>query len=46
MIEFQFKKVYSKRFGEVLKPIIPVTIMGAKEVQVFPCFLIQVLICR
>ena len=31
MIEFQFKKVYSKRLGEVLKPIISVTIIGAKE---------------
>lgn len=31
MIEFQFKKVYSKRLGEVLQPIIPVTIIGAKQ---------------
>ena len=31
MTEFQFKNVYSKRFGVVLKPIIPVTIIGTKE---------------
>jgi len=31
MIEFQFKKVYSKKLGEVLKPIIPVTIGGAEQ---------------
>jgi Retroviral aspartyl protease. len=36
MIEFQFEKIYSKRLGEVLKPIIPVTIIGAKRsVNVF-----------
>jgi len=31
MMEFQFRKVFSKRLGEVLKPIIPVTLIGAKE---------------
>jgi len=32
MIEFEFKKVLSKKFGEVLKPLIPVTLVGAKQV--------------
>ena len=31
MIEFKFEKVYSKRLGEILKPIIPVTIIGPKR---------------
>ncbi len=31
MIEFQFKKVYSKKLGEVLKPIIPVVIGGVEQ---------------
>ncbi|MCI0617839.1 aspartyl protease family protein, partial [bacterium] len=31
MIEFQFEKILSKRLGQVLKPIIPVTIIGAKR---------------
>jgi len=31
MIEFQFEKIHSKRLGQVLKPIIPVTIIGAKR---------------
>jgi len=32
MIEFEFKKVLSKKFGEVLKPIIPVALVGAKQI--------------
>lgn len=32
MIEFNFKKVHSKKLGEVRKPIIPVTIAGAEQV--------------
>jgi hypothetical protein len=36
MIEFPFKKIFSPKFGEVLKPIIPVTIIGLKKkVNVF-----------
>jgi hypothetical protein len=32
MIEFEYKKVLSKKFGEVLKPIIPVALIGAKQI--------------
>lgn len=36
MIEFQFAKLHSKKLGQVLKPIIPVTIVGEKRgVNVF-----------
>ncbi|MEW6481975.1 MAG: aspartyl protease family protein [bacterium] len=36
MIEFSFEKVSSEKFGEVLKPVIPVTIIGMKrKVNVF-----------
>ncbi len=31
MIEFQFEKIYSKRLGQILKPIVPVTIIGTKR---------------
>ena len=31
MIELPFKKAYSKKLGEVLKPIVPVTIIGPKQ---------------
>jgi len=31
MIEFPFEKRYSKRLGQILKPIIPVTIAGPKR---------------
>jgi len=31
MIKFSFKKVVSPKFGEVLKPVIPVTVIGPKR---------------
>ncbi len=31
MIEFEFEKRHTQRLGEILKPIIPVTIIGAKR---------------
>lgn len=31
MIDFQFEKRYSQKLGEILKPIIPVTIIGLKR---------------
>ncbi len=31
MIEFSFKKVISPKFGQILKPIIPVTIIGPRR---------------
>ncbi|MFH1561800.1 MAG: aspartyl protease family protein [Nitrospirota bacterium] len=31
MIEFPFERKYSKRFGQILKPIIPVNIEGPKR---------------
>ena len=31
MIEFRFEKRESKRFGQILKPIIPVSIIGPKR---------------
>ena len=31
MIEFEFEKRHSQRLGEILKPIIPVTIIGPKR---------------
>ena len=31
MIEFSFKRVNSPKFGEILKPIIPVTIIGPRR---------------
>ena len=31
MIEFEFQKRHSQRLGEILKPIIPVTIIGPKR---------------
>ena len=31
MIEFSFKRVKSPKFGEILKPIIPVTIIGPRR---------------
>jgi hypothetical protein len=31
MIEFSFKRVRSPKFGEILKPIIPVTIIGPRR---------------
>ena len=31
MIEFPFEKSRSKKLGQILKPIIPVTIIGAKQ---------------
>jgi len=36
MIEFSFKKVNSPKFGQILKPIIPLTIIGSRQkVKVF-----------
>ncbi len=36
MIEFSFKRVISPKFGQVLKPVVPVTIIGPKRrVKVF-----------
>jgi hypothetical protein len=36
MIEFSFKKVNSPKFGQILKPIIPLTIAGpSRKVKVF-----------
>ncbi|MFQ6113361.1 MAG: hypothetical protein ACE5NG_04625 [bacterium] len=31
MIEFQFEKRHTQRLGEILKPIIPITIIGPKR---------------
>ena len=36
MIEFSFKKVISPKFGQISKPVIPLTIIGPKrKIKVF-----------
>ncbi|MFQ5864873.1 MAG: hypothetical protein ACE5IW_06535 [bacterium] len=36
MIEFSFKKVSSSKFGQILKPVVPVTVIGPKrKIKVF-----------